>query len=138
MTRCEWLLFAVGIIVRLHPFLERFEKYCAGRFNADKKTVRHRELFPLDCQKAFELRARLVRGGNEGGSPPVRFMMPAEQHFQWTPGGHRVYRRSGTLLARVLMVQLFEITLPRLQRCWTMNVRLNKSILRKLFLYRKR
>jgi multimeric flavodoxin WrbA len=41
---------------------EDYSKYAAGRFDADKKAVRHREVFPLECQKAFEMGARLAGG----------------------------------------------------------------------------
>lgn len=39
---------------------EDYAKYVAGRFDADAKRKRHRDVFPEDCRKAFELGAGLV------------------------------------------------------------------------------
>jgi multimeric flavodoxin WrbA len=38
-----------------------YSKFIAPRFDPDAKMKRHREQFPLDCKKAYELGARLVR-----------------------------------------------------------------------------
>jgi len=38
-------------------------KYVAPRFDPEAKKERHREQFPLECKKAYELGARLVRQG---------------------------------------------------------------------------
>mgnify|MGYP000867882993 CR=1 FL=1 len=37
-----------------------YSQYAAGMFDAEAKRRRHEEVFPLDCQKAFELGARMV------------------------------------------------------------------------------
>ncbi len=36
-----------------------YSRYHLGRFNAEAKRIRHETVFPQDCQKAFELGARL-------------------------------------------------------------------------------
>jgi len=41
---------------------EDYSKYVADRFDSEKKAARHKEIFPLECQKAFEMGARFVRG----------------------------------------------------------------------------
>jgi multimeric flavodoxin WrbA len=41
---------------------EDYAKYVADRFDPEKKAVRRKEIFPLECQKAFEMGARLMRG----------------------------------------------------------------------------
>jgi multimeric flavodoxin WrbA len=41
---------------------EDYSKYAAERFDPEKKASRHKDIFPLECQKAFEMGARLVRG----------------------------------------------------------------------------
>jgi len=38
-----------------------YSKYVAPRFDPEAKKERHREQFPLECKKAYELGARLVR-----------------------------------------------------------------------------
>jgi multimeric flavodoxin WrbA len=38
-----------------------YSKYVATRFDPEEKKKRHREQFPLDCRRAYELGARLVR-----------------------------------------------------------------------------
>jgi multimeric flavodoxin WrbA len=43
-----------------HQF-DDYSKYVADRFDPAKKAARRRELFPLECQKAFDLGARLAR-----------------------------------------------------------------------------
>jgi multimeric flavodoxin WrbA len=40
---------------------EDYSKMVAGRFDVDHKEKRHREVFPQDCQKAFELGTGLVQ-----------------------------------------------------------------------------
>jgi multimeric flavodoxin WrbA len=40
---------------------EDYSKYVADRFDPVKKAARHKEVFPLDCKKAFEMGARFVR-----------------------------------------------------------------------------
>lgn len=40
-----------------------YSKYVSSRFDPDKKKQRHKEVFPTDCQKAFEMGVRLVEGG---------------------------------------------------------------------------
>jgi multimeric flavodoxin WrbA len=42
-----------------------YSKYASSMFDADLKTERRREVFPLDCQKAFEMGSRMARGLNE-------------------------------------------------------------------------
>jgi len=37
-----------------------YSKYVAGRFDAEAKWKRHKEVFPEDCRKAFELGTKLV------------------------------------------------------------------------------
>jgi multimeric flavodoxin WrbA len=37
-----------------------YTKFVAGAFDAEKKAARRREVFPEDCEKAFQLGARLV------------------------------------------------------------------------------
>ena len=39
-----------------------YSKYVAPRFDPESKAKRHREVFPQDCQKAFEMGQRLVKG----------------------------------------------------------------------------
>lgn len=39
---------------------EDYSKYVADRFDAKKKAARRKEIFPLDCQKAFEMGARFA------------------------------------------------------------------------------
>ncbi len=39
---------------------EDYSKYMASAFDAEAKTKRHKEVFPKDCQKAFEMGARLA------------------------------------------------------------------------------
>ena len=39
---------------------EDYSKVFAPRFNPEKKAQRRREVFPLDCTKAFEMGVRLV------------------------------------------------------------------------------
>jgi hypothetical protein len=38
-----------------------YPKYVAPRFDPAAKMKRHKKQFPLDCKKAYELGARLVR-----------------------------------------------------------------------------
>jgi multimeric flavodoxin WrbA len=38
-----------------------YSKYVATRFDPEQKAKRRREIFPLDCQKAFEMGARLAQ-----------------------------------------------------------------------------
>jgi hypothetical protein len=38
-----------------------YSKYVAPRFDPEAKKERHREQFPLECKKAYDLGARLVR-----------------------------------------------------------------------------
>ena len=40
---------------------EDYSKYVAPRFDPEAKKKRHKEQFPLDCRKAYELGARLAR-----------------------------------------------------------------------------
>jgi hypothetical protein len=37
-----------------------YSKYVATRFDPEKKAKRRKEVFPIDCQKAFEMGARLA------------------------------------------------------------------------------
>jgi len=39
-----------------------YSKYVAPRFNAEEKLKRRKEIFPQDCQKAFEMGVKFVRG----------------------------------------------------------------------------
>ena len=39
-----------------------YSKVVASRFNPKEKLKRRQEIFPKDCQKAFEMGARFVRG----------------------------------------------------------------------------
>jgi multimeric flavodoxin WrbA len=41
---------------------EDYSKYVADRFDPKKKAARRKEVFPIDCQKAFEMGARFVKG----------------------------------------------------------------------------
>jgi multimeric flavodoxin WrbA len=41
---------------------EDYSKYVADRFDPNKKAARRKEIFPLDCQKAFEMGTRFVKG----------------------------------------------------------------------------
>jgi hypothetical protein len=43
---------------------EDYTKVCASRFDPEKKALRRKEVFPLDCEKAFKMGARLA-GNNE-------------------------------------------------------------------------
>lgn len=43
-----------------------YSKYESSRFDAAQKLKRHQEIFPLDCEKAFQMGKRLVKG--DGGS----------------------------------------------------------------------
>ncbi len=38
-----------------------YSKMVAGRFDADKKAKRNKEIFPQDCKKAFDMGARMVK-----------------------------------------------------------------------------
>jgi multimeric flavodoxin WrbA len=38
-----------------------YSKYVAPRFDPEHKAKRHKEVFPLDCQKAFEMGQRLTK-----------------------------------------------------------------------------
>jgi hypothetical protein len=40
---------------------EDYAKFVAPRFDPEAKKKRHKKQFPLDCKKAYELGARLVR-----------------------------------------------------------------------------
>ncbi|MGC1403317.1 MAG: flavodoxin family protein, partial [Thermodesulfobacteriota bacterium] len=40
-----------------------YSKVVATRFDPDLKAKRRREIFPQDCQKAFELGRRLINPG---------------------------------------------------------------------------
>jgi len=42
---------------------EEYSKYATELFNPEKKAARRTDIFPLDCQKAFDMGARLVTGG---------------------------------------------------------------------------
>jgi len=42
-----------------------YSKYVADRFNPEDKAKRRREIFPLDCRKAFEMGARFAGSGHE-------------------------------------------------------------------------
>jgi multimeric flavodoxin WrbA len=42
-----------------------YSKVVAPRFDPEKKALRRREIFPLDCEKAFELGVRLAGNGWE-------------------------------------------------------------------------
>ena len=44
---------------------EDYSKVVASRFDPEKKARRRKEVFPLDCAKAFEMGVRLA--GNDGG-----------------------------------------------------------------------
>jgi multimeric flavodoxin WrbA len=39
-----------------------YSKYVADRFDPEQKAKRRKEIFPLDCQKAFEMGVRFARG----------------------------------------------------------------------------
>ena len=39
---------------------EDYSKIVADRFDPEKKAARRREVFPKDCEKAFEMGARLA------------------------------------------------------------------------------
>lgn len=41
---------------------EDYSKVVAPRFNPEEKLKRRQEIFPKDCQKAFEMGARFARG----------------------------------------------------------------------------
>jgi len=41
-----------------------YSKFVATRFDPEAKKKRHKEQFPVDCKKAYELGARLVREGS--------------------------------------------------------------------------
>jgi multimeric flavodoxin WrbA len=41
---------------------EDYAKYVSGLYDPVKKAVRRKEIFPRECQKAFEMGTRLVRG----------------------------------------------------------------------------
>ena len=41
---------------------EDYSRVVADRFDPEKKAITRREVFPLDCEKAFEMGARLVKG----------------------------------------------------------------------------
>ena len=40
---------------------EDYSKVVADRFDADKKAKRRKEVFPKDCEKAFEMGARFAK-----------------------------------------------------------------------------
>jgi len=48
---------------------EDYAKVFAPRFDPEKKALRRREVFPLDCAKALEMGARLA--GDDGGQPNI-------------------------------------------------------------------
>jgi multimeric flavodoxin WrbA len=37
-----------------------YDKYVSSRFNPEEKLKRHREVFPMDCEKAFQMGVRLT------------------------------------------------------------------------------
>jgi len=41
---------------------EDYSKYVADRFDPQQKAKRRKEIFPVDCQKAFEIGARFAKG----------------------------------------------------------------------------
>lgn len=41
-----------------------YSKYVAELFDADEKAKRRKEVFPTDCQKAFEMGARIAQQSN--------------------------------------------------------------------------
>ena len=44
---------------------EDYSKYVASRFNPEEKLRRRKEIFPKDCQKAYEMGARLAKKAEE-------------------------------------------------------------------------
>ncbi len=45
---------------------EDYAKYASDMFDPEKKAARRREVFPLDCKKAFEMGERLVTESGQG------------------------------------------------------------------------
>ncbi|MDP3787617.1 MAG: flavodoxin family protein, partial [Candidatus Omnitrophota bacterium] len=41
---------------------EDYSKMVASRFNPEEKLKRRQEIFPKDCQKAYEMGVRFARG----------------------------------------------------------------------------
>lgn len=39
-----------------------YSKILSSLFNVEERTLRRKEVFPLDCEKAFELGSRLAKG----------------------------------------------------------------------------
>lgn len=57
----EWLIGPCESLMSYDTLqFEDYSKYAAGMFDAEAKRRRHEEVFPQDCQKAFELGKRLV------------------------------------------------------------------------------
>jgi len=44
---------------------KNYSKMVAPRFDPVKKAQRRKEIFPIDCQKAFDMGARFATGGNQ-------------------------------------------------------------------------
>jgi multimeric flavodoxin WrbA len=62
----EWIFGSSETLCSYDTYqFEDYSKVVASRFDPDKKARRRKEVFPLDCAKAFEMGGRLA--GNDGG-----------------------------------------------------------------------
>jgi multimeric flavodoxin WrbA len=62
----EWIFGASETLCSYDTYqFEDYSKVVAPRFDPEKKARRRKEVFPLDCAKAFEMGVRLA--GNDGG-----------------------------------------------------------------------
>lgn len=62
----KWIFGASETLCSYDTYqFEDYAKVVASRFDPEKKARRRKEVFPLDCAKAFEMGARLA--GNDGG-----------------------------------------------------------------------
>jgi len=50
------------IVTETYQF-DDYSKYVSSRFDVEARTERRREVFPIDCRKAFEMGAELVKKG---------------------------------------------------------------------------
>lgn len=62
----KWIFGATETLCSYDTYqFEDYSKVVASRFDPEKKARRRKEVFPLDCAKAFEMGVRLA--GNDGG-----------------------------------------------------------------------
>lgn len=56
------------LIVNDTPMFDDYSKYLSERFDPEAKAKRRKEIFPLDCQKAFEMGSKFVKSDESGES----------------------------------------------------------------------